>query len=413
MSPTNPEPGGDANRLNRQPARLPEDLAADAHRTGIQQFVPVLTSVSLFEGKRAIDNFLARSNLAKEPLPEELRFVITRERRIVDKELLAHDDPERRSPRLPGPVQAILVDPIIPLLHDDNELAARVLEVLSAVSSDKPGRSWAAPAMIALAVPAVLLLYLRLVSVAMLLPVAGVLAMIALAVEYFRKDRVSFGRYPALDYAEALALARLRRDRNDCTPVVTSSTDHPVQAVETSPRRSERDRRISEVHAAIAELDKEWLDYQLDLHAWYFAKPQLRNIKDPVIKTYQDAYAALREQADDLTSASPDHRINAAQAAARTALKTWGEANNHALAIGVTTLSPSEEAALARLRALVAQLNDRATPQTQWQKLVSEITKNLAKLSTVPVTLADIGRLPVIEAESRLRALTPPPTPQA
>ena len=45
--------------------------------------------------------------------------------------------------------------------------------------------------------------------------------------------------------------------------------------------------QIADIHAAINELDAEWLDYQLDLEAWFITKPQLRNLNDPVIKAYR------------------------------------------------------------------------------------------------------------------------------
>lgn len=174
---------------------------------------------------------------------------------------------------------------------------------------------------------------------------------------------------------------------------------------QTTPSHAYRRRKIAEVHAAISELDVEWLEYQLDLHAWFLAKPQLRNLNDPIIKAYREADAELRDLADDLTDTSSDEQITAAQDAARRALKAWGSANRHALAIGVTNLSPSEEAALQRLHGLVGQLNDRATPKAMWPQLINTITRTMTRLTTAPCTLADIAKLPVIESESRLRAI--------
>ena len=106
-----------------------------------------------------------------------------------------------------------------------------------------------------------------------------------------------------------------------------------------------------------------------------------------------------------MTDTSADEQIIAAQDAARRALKAWGIANRHALKIGVTNLSPSEEAALGTLHGLVGQLNDRATPKVMWPQLINAITRAMTKLTTVPCTLADIAKLPVIESESRLRAI--------
>lgn len=167
----------------------------------------------------------------------------------------------------------------------------------------------------------------------------------------------------------------------------------------------DRRRRIAEVHAAVAELDAEWLDYQLDLHAWFLAKPQLRNLNDPLTEAYRRAEVELRDRADDLTENSTDQQISVAQDAARRALKAWDTANAHAMKIGVSTLSLSEEAALHRLHGLVGQLNDRTTPKAMWPQLINAISRTMTKLTTVPCTLADIAQLPVIESESRLRAI--------
>jgi hypothetical protein len=40
-----------------------------------------------------------------------------------------------------------------------------------------------------------------------------------------------------------------------------------------------------------------------------------------------------------------------------------------------------------------------------WPQLINAITRTMTKLTSVPCSLADIAKLPVIEAESRLRAL--------
>lgn len=41
-----------------------------------------------------------------------------------------------------------------------------------------------------------------------------------------------------------------------------------------------------------------------------------------------------------------------------------------------------------------------------WPQLITAITRTMNKLTTVPFALADIATLPVIESESRLRAIT-------
>jgi len=188
----------------------------------------------------------------------------------------------------------------------------------------------------------------------------------------------------------------------------TSATTRP-HAATTTPDAADKARRIAHVRDAVAELDAEWLDYQLDLDAWFLSKPQLRNLNDPIVKKYREAETDLRDLAAALTDNSTDTQIAAAETAARTALKAWGTANSHALQIGVSTLSPSEEAALHTLHGLVGQLNDRATPKAMWPQLITAITRTMDKLTTVPFALADIATLPVIESESRLRAITQHP----
>lgn len=181
---------------------------------------------------------------------------------------------------------------------------------------------------------------------------------------------------------------------------------HPVTQDETS----ERAAKIAEVHAAIKELDDEWTQYRLSTYDWHLGKPALRNPHDPVTKAFTDAHGELLALADDLSLSATDKHIDATHNAARRALKAWGEANNHAIKIGVSNLSASEEAALTRLHGLVNQLNDRSTPKEMWPQLISAITRTMDKLVTVPYNLSDIAELPVIRAESRLRALEQAPT---
>ncbi|CPV66869.1 hypothetical protein [Mycobacteroides abscessus] len=177
----------------------------------------------------------------------------------------------------------------------------------------------------------------------------------------------------------------------------------------TQDETSERAAKIAEVHAAIKELDDEWVQYRLSTYDWHLGKPALRNPHDPVTKAFRDAHGELLTLADDLSPSATDKHIDATHDAARRALKAWGEANNHAIKIGVSNLSASEEAALTRLHGLVNQLNDRSTPKEMWPQLISAITRTMDKLVTVPYNLSDIAELPVIHAESRLRALEQAP----
>lgn len=203
--------------------------------------------------------------------------------------------------------------------------------------------------------------------------------------------------------AAFLAPRRRRRRLREIHPPLPSAT---IPSADTTSRAdTSRARRIAEVRQAVAELDAEWLDYELDTYAYFLAKPQLRNNTDPIINTYRLAHAALRDHVDALTDTATDHQITAAQQAARHALKAWGDANRHALAIGATDLSPTEEAALHTLHGLVNQLNDRGTPKAMWPQLVAAISRTLPKLTTVPTTLAVIAQLPRIGAETRMQAI--------
>lgn len=310
-----------------------------------------------------------------------------------------------------GPVQAILLDPLLANLTGDQRIA-RVQKILDETAPPSILRD-RGPLLLSLIgmLGFFILLGAGLVPLLVALPGAVICGYSAMIPRrrgaYMRGPRelVMPPRYPTISLDDALQLAALNR------PLTTPPSDTPPTTTYSEPVSAqmlglaERHRAIAEVHAAITELDTEWLEYQLDTHAWFLAKPQLRNLNDPIIKTYREAEAELRDRADELTDSSTDEQIAAAQDAARHALKAWGTANRHALKIGVTNLSPSEEAALGTLHGLVGQLNDRATPKEMWPQLINAITRTMTKLTTVPCTLADIAKLPVIESESRLRAI--------
>lgn len=312
-----------------------------------------------------------------------------------------------------GPVQSILLDPMLTSLTGE----ARVARVKQILHETKPAPFIREVAPLLLSLIGMLaffgLLMADLIPLVVALPGAVVCAAVTMiprrhgAYLHGPNRLVVPPRYPTITLDGALQLATLTPQLWHTTitppaPITEPTTDHTT---EHTADHADRRRRIAEVHAAIAELDAEWLDYHLDLHAWYLAKPQLRNLNDPIIKAYREAEADLRDRADDLTEHCTDQQITAAQDAARRALKAWGTANHHALSIGVSTLTPSEEAALHTLHGLVSQLNDRATPQAMWPQLRHAIIRTMDKLITVPCTLADIATLPVVDAESRLRAI--------
>lgn len=317
-----------------------------------------------------------------------------------------------------GPVQAILLDPLLASLTGDQRIA-RVQKILDETAPPSILRD-RGPLLLSLIgmLGFFILLSAGLVPLMVALPgavICGYSAMIPRrSGAYMRGPRelVMPPRYPTISLDDALQLAALNRSpaspaSGSQAPATQSSVGQAMRGPESDRMMNLADRRraIADVHAAITELDTEWLEYQLDTHAWFLAKPQLRNLNDPIIKAYREAEAELRDRAEELTNTSTDEQIIAAQDAARHALKAWGTANRHALKIGVTNLSPSEEAALGTLHGLVGQLNDRATPKEMWPQLINAITRTMTKLTTVPCTLADIAKLPVIESESRLRAI--------
>lgn len=366
---------------------------------------------------------------------------------------------------IPGPVTMILLDPGLPRL-DGERLAARVVHILAITDRQtvRRGHNAVAAAMMMtgpVAVIALNIAQVRATWFTILLLAAVLCCGAGVAMTY---DAMRRPRYPRLSLDDACALAALTCDHHqlgqwaramqslnttaDYGPSFASLPTDPIEgrrellaklktgrkamahlkmdiadasttrpAGETTSQTppppsttADRGRRIAEVHAAVAELDAEWLEYRLDIHAWFLSKPQLRNNDDPVIKAYRDAHAELRDLADALIADAPDSQITAAQQAARRALTAWGAANTHALKIGVSDLTPSEEAALKRLHGLVATLNDRSTPKSMWADLKTAIIRTMDKLTVTSFDLDVVAALPVIAAESRLRALPAAPT---
>lgn len=394
----------------------------------------IVPPVSLTTARTTLDDFL-KSSTPEHPLPDHLRAIVERERGAVDDTLSEMDNIERLAPAKPGPVLALLINqPTKPV--SDADLPEWVRTVMRTAKPPKRIHTalWVA-LVVLLTIGTGVTVAVRGFNPLMLSP----LIMVVIAATWMRPPNDP--RYQQITFDDALALVRYQRERrairssNSRLRLRTPAGSRPGAMADffgaeqlSSERATEPDsgvgesaslpqypsrttqpnrtQRIAEVHAAVDELDQEWLDYKLDLHAWFLAKPQLRNRRDPVVTAYREAYARLRDKADELTDAATEDQIADAQHAARTALKAWGDANTHALALGVSNLSPSEEAALSRLHGLVSQLNDRATPKAMWPQLIDAITRSMAKLTTVPFALGDLATLPVIAAESRLRELT-------
>lgn len=155
--------------------------------------------------------------------------------------------------------------------------------------------------------------------------------------------------------------------------------------------------RISAVHDAVKRLDDEWLEYTLDLEAYFLTKPTLRDPSVRAVHVYQDALFTLRELADDLGESPSDEELTAAENAADIALAAWDVANDHALSVGVTELSPVERNALRRIHGLAAQLCDTSTPAEMWSSLTRAIRREMDKLVTVKVDLSDLNKVPMLE----------------
>jgi hypothetical protein len=158
-----------------------------------------------------------------------------------------------------------------------------------------------------------------------------------------------------------------------------------------------KQRRIAGVTAALTDLDAEWLAYEQDLEAYYLTKPILRDVNVPETAAYRAALYDLREHARALTDSATAQQISAAEHAAETALLTWGAANDHALLIGVSDRSPAERAALRRLHGLLGQLADPSTPKPMWSSIAEAITREMAKLTTVPTSWNHVQNLPALE----------------
>lgn len=161
--------------------------------------------------------------------------------------------------------------------------------------------------------------------------------------------------------------------------------------------RERRELRIAGVRAALEQLDAEWLSYEMDLEAYYLAKPLLRDGDVAQTAAYQSALYELRDLAEALGEDSSLSEIAAAERAADAALMAWGAANDHALGIGVSDRSPTERAALRRLHALTAQLADPSTPDAMCSGLIEAISREMGKLRTVTATWEHLSRVPALE----------------
>lgn len=156
---------------------------------------------------------------------------------------------------------------------------------------------------------------------------------------------------------------------------------------------------------ALAQLDDEWLKYEMDTEAYYLTKPILRDLEDTVVCRYHDAMYALRDAVESLGGEPASTQVSRANALADNALSAWDAANRHAHTIGMSTLSPVERAALRRIHGMVSQLTDNATPRPMVNTIIARMRDEIAKLERTPVPWSSVENLPAIHARVELLAL--------
>ncbi len=159
-----------------------------------------------------------------------------------------------------------------------------------------------------------------------------------------------------------------------------------------------RAQKIADVKATLRALDSEWLAYEMDLEAFFLTKPLLRDPEVPQTAAYMSALDELRTHAESLMESSTPNDVALAERAAGAAKTAWAEANAHAAAVGISDCSPGERAALRRVRGLVAQLSDPATPRPMWAGLTDAISREMAKLTVHPMTWSHLPRMPALQS---------------
>lgn len=156
---------------------------------------------------------------------------------------------------------------------------------------------------------------------------------------------------------------------------------------------------------ALAQLDDEWLKYEMDTEAYYLTKPLLRDLEDTIVRRYHDAMYALRDAVESLGGDPASTQVSRANALADSALSAWDAANRHAHTTGMSTLSPVERAALRRIHGMVSQLTDNATPRPMVNTIIARMRDEISKLERTPVPWSSVENLPAIHARVELLAL--------
>ncbi|SHU70478.1 Uncharacterised protein [Mycobacteroides abscessus subsp. abscessus] len=331
-----------------------------------------------------------------------------------------------------GPVQAILLDPLLPVLAPDQR-AQRVQQILDATRHPSMLRVWG-PLTIGIAMVAALLALpwyglfsglgacalIALIVFAMNLPGPGKSAHL-----YGRRVIIPV-RYPQISFGDAMVLAgqmkqfhEERRDRrseaSDRKPAEQHSPKpaSPQRAAQRTPTNSSdmptpRRATVDDVAQSLKDLLEAWAHYKMDREAWYFTKPLLHDITGTIATTvaYNEALTDLIAAVDDLSPHSAQSQIDAAASIADTAWKTWHDANDYAARMGLGDRTPTERAALERLGKLVERLTRSAAVDPELPMIKRGIQDCLDKITTVSVGWADIASLPEIEATGLIPQIT-------
>lgn len=202
---------------------------------------------------------------------------------------------------------------------------------------------------------------------------------------------------------DVLYLAPLHDTDQDIVRLHQAATDQfgwwatPEEAAAATLAGSAKDaatdpqRKIADAKAALADLDKQWLDFTTatnpyGLRAYYFEMPALwRRPAAPAVTAYETALFELRELLDALPGKPPAEDADRAALAAERALITWSEAQQYAISIGVDDgRSVEEKTAARRLPELLNQFLDPTITPAQATRLRTLIEVQMNKLTTLP-----------------------------
>ncbi|WP_048895558.1 hypothetical protein [Mycolicibacterium conceptionense] len=178
----------------------------------------------------------------------------------------------------------------------------------------------------------------------------------------------------------------VRANRGGGPEASVEATAQPKKDAGADPQR-----KIADAKAALADLDKQWLDFTTattpdGLRAYYFEMPALwRRPAAPAVTEYEAALFELRELLNALPVKAAAEDADRASRAAERALTAWSDAQQYAISIGIDDGRSVEEAAAARqLPKLLAQFLDPSTGAAQATRLRTIIEQQMRKLTTRP-----------------------------